>query len=158
SIVKGAHSIKLGAEVYRISMERAGANLAQGQISFSGNETRLDFASFLMGLPNSTQNPEGEPKTFPRATRVGAYFNEDWKVSSRLTVNLGMRYDRIGVPSDAQGLWRSFDFVGEGLDVNRGKGYQTPDGRTIPTIYPSTVDEKGAVKLWTQRAGFFMPR
>ena len=158
SILRGAHNIKLGAEVYRISMERAGANLAQGQISFSGSETGLDFASFLMGLPNTTQTPEGEPKTFPRVTRVGAYFNEDWKVSPRLTLNLGLRYDRIGVPSDAQGLWRTFDFVGEGADVGRGKGYQVPGGGIIPTLYPATVDEKGAVKLWTQHTGFFMPR
>jgi hypothetical protein len=158
SILKGTHSLKLGAEVYRISMQRAGANLAQGQITFSGNETGLDFASLLMGLPNSTQTPEGEPQTFPRATRVGVYINDDWKATPRLTVNLGLRYDYVGVPRDAQGLWRTIDFVGEGQDVGRGKGYQVPGGGIIPTLYPSTVDEKGAVKLWTQHRGFFMPR
>lgn len=158
SFVKRSHTLKIGAEVYRISMERAGANLAQGQISFGGNETGLNFASFLMGLPNSTQTPEGEPKTFPRATRIGAYINDDWKVTPRLTVNLGLRYDYIGVPTDAQGLWRSFDFVGEGADAGRGQGYKAPDGRTLSTIYPATVDEKGAVKLWSQGPGFFMPR
>ena len=158
SLIRGTHAFKLGAEIYRISMERAGANLAQGQIGFSGNETGLDFASFLMGLPNSTQTPEGEPKTFPRATRAAAYINDDWKVTPRLTVNLGLRYDYIGVPSDAQGLWRSFDFLGEGADVGRGKGFQIPNGGVIPTIFPPSVDEKGAVKLWNQRVGFFMPR
>jgi hypothetical protein len=148
----------MGAEVYRISMERAGANLAQGQIAFSGQETGLDFASFLMGLPNTAQTPEGEPQTFPRATRFGAYINDDWKVTPRLTLNLGLRFDRIGVPSDAKGLWRTFDFPGEGTDIGRGKGYQTSDGRILPVNYPSTVDANGAVKLWNQRVGFFMPR
>ena len=73
SVFRGNPSLKMGAEVYRISMQRAGANAAQGAINFSGNESGLDFASFLLGLPNNTLSPEGEPQTFPRATRLGAY-------------------------------------------------------------------------------------
>ena len=71
SIIKGTHNLKMGAEVYKITMERAGANLAQGQISFSGAETGLDFASFLMGLPNTTQTPEGEPRDGPARNARG---------------------------------------------------------------------------------------
>jgi hypothetical protein len=158
SFFKGAHGLKMGAEVYRISMQRAGANQAQGAINFGSSESGLDFASFLLGLPNNTLSPEGEPQTFPRATRIGAYINDDWKATPRLTVNFGLRWDYIGVPIDAKGLWRTFDLPGYGTDAGRGKGYQTPDGRTIPAIYPATVDEKGAVKLWKQHPGFFMPR
>jgi hypothetical protein len=158
SLFKGKHSLKAGVEVYRISMSRAGANAAQGAINFSATESGLDFASLLLGLPDNTLSPEGEPQTFPRATRVGAYVSDEWKVSPRLTANLGLRWDYIGVPSDAKGLWRTFDIPGYGTDVGRGKGYQTADGRTIPTIYPSTVDANGAVKLWKQSPGFFMPR
>jgi hypothetical protein len=158
SLFRGAHAVKMGAEVYRISMQRAGANQAQGAINFGANESGLDFASFLLGLPNNTLSPEGEPQTFPRATRIGAYINDDWKVTPRLTVNLGLRWDYIGVPFDAKGLWRTFDLPGYGIDVGRGKGYQTPDGRVISTIYPSTVDAAGGVPLWKQRHGLFMPR
>jgi hypothetical protein len=158
SLIKGTHNFKFGAEVYRISMQRAGANLAQGSIAFSGTETGYDFASFLLGLPNTTQTPEGEPATFPRATRYGAYINDDWKVSPKLTINYGLRFDYSGVPVDSQGLWRTLDFPGEGADVGRGAGYKTPDGRVIPAIVPSTVDEKGAVKLFKQDVKFFMPR
>jgi outer membrane receptor protein involved in Fe transport len=112
----------------------------------------------LLGLPDNTLSPEGEPLTYPRATRLGAYVNDDWKVTPRLTMNFGLRWDYIGVPSDAKGLWRTFDLPGYGTDIGRGKGYQTSDGRTIPVIYPSAVDATGAVKLWKQRPGFFMPR
>src|SRR5262249_43390802 len=90
SLFKGAHNLKMGFEVYRISMQRAGANQAQGAINFNANESGLDFASFLLGLPDNTLSPEGEPQTFPRATRMGAYFNDDWKASPRLTVNFGL--------------------------------------------------------------------
>ena len=51
SIFKGTHHLKMGGEVYRISMQRAGANAAQGAINFSATESGLDFASFLLGLP-----------------------------------------------------------------------------------------------------------
>ena len=158
SLVKGKHNWKFGGEIYRVSMERAGANLAQGRITFGGTETGYDFASFLLGLPNRTETPEGEPKTFPRSNRFGLYFQDDWKATPKLTINFGMRFDYVGVPRDAQGLWRTLDFPGYGADVGRGKGYQAPGGAVIPTIFPETVDEKGAVKMFKQDVKFFMPR
>ncbi len=158
SLVRGTHNLKMGGEYYYITMERAGANLAQGRISWSSNETGYDFASFLLGLASRTETPEGEPKTFPRAGRLGFYIHDDWKVSPKLTLNLGMRFDYNGNPRDAQGLWRSLDFVGEGAAVGRGAGYQVPNGPLIPTIFPGSVDEKGAVKLFKQDVKFFMPR
>jgi hypothetical protein len=158
SLIRGRHNVKFGGELYYITMERAGANLAQGRISWSGNETGYDFASFLLGLPNRTETPEGEPATFPRDTRLGFYLQDDWKVTPKLTLNLGLRFDYVGNPKDIKGLWRTLDFVGEGSDLGRGKGFRTPDGRLIPTIFPETVDERGGVKLWSQDVKFFMPR
>jgi outer membrane receptor protein involved in Fe transport len=142
--------------VYRISMKRAGANQAQGAVNFSATESGLDFASFLLGLPDNTLSPEGEPQTFPRATRIGAYVNDDWKVNPRLTVNMGLRWDYIGVPIDAKGLWRTFDIPGYGTDVGRGKGYQTPDGRAIPVLRPWTPPVRSS--SGSSEPGFFMPR
>src|SRR5712692_335925 len=84
SLIRGSHNLKMGGEIYKISMQRAGANLGQGQINFSGNETGYNFASFLMGLPNAAITPEGEPATFPNANRFGAYINDDWKATAKL--------------------------------------------------------------------------
>jgi hypothetical protein len=148
----------MGGEIYRITMERSAANLAQGRITFSGNVTGHDFASFLLGLPQTTETPGGEPFTFPRSNRWGAYVHDDWKMTPRLTVNLGLRFDYNGVPTDAEGLWRTFDFVGVGTEVGRGNGFRTPDGTIIPTMFPESVDERGAVKLSRQAIKFFMPR
>jgi hypothetical protein len=139
-------------------MERGAANLEEGLFGFGGNETGYSFASFLMGLPNSTQSAEGLPLTFPVSNRWGAYVHDDWKVSPRLTLNVGLRFDYVGVPFDTKGLWRTLNLPGIGTDIGRGQGYQTSDGRTIPTIYPPDVNEKGALKLFDQKIRFFMPR
>jgi hypothetical protein len=158
SLIRGSHNLKMGAEVYYVTMERGAANLEEGQLAFGTSESGNAFASFLLGLPTSTQTPEGLPLTFPRSTRWGAYINDDWKVTPRLTLNLGIRFDYIGVPYDSQGLWRTLDLPGEGGDIGRGGGYLAPNGATIPVVFPSTVDEAGAVDLFRQRTRFLMPR
>jgi hypothetical protein len=158
--IKGRHTFKMGGELYRISMERGAANLEEGILGFSNQTCGYAFACFLLGRPNTTQTPEGIPLTFPRANRWGAYINDDFKVSPRLTLNLGLRVDYNGWGRDAKGLWRTFDIPGVGTDLveGRGLGYTKSNGQVIPTIFPGRVDESGAVKLARQQLKFFMPR
>lgn len=158
SIFRGKHNLKIGGELYYITMERGAANVEEGALAFSGNESGYAFASFLLGLPNSSTSPEGLPLTFPRNTRLGGYFHDDWKVSSRVTISGGLRWDYIQVPYDSQGLWRTLDFPGTGLGVDgRGAGYQIPGGALIPTIAPASLGDAGAIGLFKSK-NFFMPR
>lgn len=156
--IKGKHNIKIGAEYYRISMERGAANIEEGQINFSGQTCGYAFACFLLGRPANTQTPEGIPLTFPRANRWGTYINDDFKVSAKLTLNLGLRFDYNGWGKDAQGLWRTLDIPGLGADIGRGQGYTTPAGTVIPTVFPDVLGPEGSKKLAKQQVRFFMPR
>ncbi len=160
SIIKGSHNLKIGGEYYYVTMERAAANLARGTYNYSDNESGLAFASFLLGLPNRTETAEGLPGTFPRSTRMGYYVQDDWKVTSKLTLNLGFRYDYTGNPFDAQGLWRTINFPGEGGPSVRGASSFTDPatGLAIPTAGPEFVDERGGDALWNQDYRFLMPR
>ncbi len=156
---KGKHNLKFGAEYYGLTIERGAANLEEGLLGFSALQAGNAFASFLLGRPNVTQTPEGLPLTFPKAQRGGAYINDDWKVSSKLTINLGLRYDYNGWPVDRRGLQRTLDLPGLGGAMGRGQGYQKPDGTVIPTIFPQSLGDGGAVKnAEQQRFRFFMPR
>ena len=65
SFIKGKHNLKIGGELYRVSMERGAANLEEGPLAFSAAETGYSFASFLLGANNNSQTPEGLPLTFP---------------------------------------------------------------------------------------------
>ena len=159
SMLKGNHTLKMGAEFYLVRIERAAANIPNGSVSFGALQTGYDFASFLLGYPNVTTTGEGWPYTYPQATRQGYYIQDDWKVSPRLTVNLGLRFDYNGNPVDVKGLQRTLDFPGEKQFSNgRGRGYKTPSGAVIPIMFADQADEKSAVKLWRQEVRFFMPR
>ncbi len=159
SFFKGKHNVKIGGEYYGLWIERGAANLEEGLLGFGGAQSGYSFASFLLGRPGTTQTPEGIPLTFPHAHRGGAYINDDWKVTNRLTINLGLRYDYNGWPIDSKGLQRTLDFPGIGTDMGRGTGYKKADGTVIPQVFPGALGESGAVKLAAQqRFRFFMPR
>ena len=118
SIITGSHNLKFGGEYHHVALERDVA--AFGNLNFGSNESGLPFASYLLGLPRATQTPLGLSETYPRANRLGFYVQDDWKMSPKLTVNLGLRFDYNGNPVDRDGLWRTVNFCGEELPAGRG--------------------------------------
>src|SRR6185295_19690414 len=55
---------------------------------------------FLMGFPSGSQGTQLLDWSRQRDTYVGSYFQDDWKVSPRLTLNMGIRYDLYTQPID----------------------------------------------------------
>ena len=162
SVIKGSHNLKMGGEVYRLTMHDGGANLGRGRVRWSNNEVGLNHASFLMGIPNTTETPEGVAITSPVAVRQGYYIQDDWKFSPRLTINMGFRFDYNGNIRGRGGFLRTVLFPDEnhapGTAVGNG-GFTDPDtGRQIPTMGPPELGEGGAIKLFHQDVRFFMPR
>ncbi|MEO7653420.1 MAG: TonB-dependent receptor, partial [Bryobacteraceae bacterium] len=149
SWIHGKHTMKTGMSYVYAAMDRRAANLTRGTLSFSANETGYDFASFVMGYPNRSQTGEGYPAVAMRSTRVGAYFTDDWKVSSRLTVNWGARYDFLGNP---------YDLLGQVRTIDLNNTYTTPAGQKIPTLQPIPRSDVAKGKLWKQNWGFLQPR
>lgn len=153
ALVRGKHAFKMGMELRYEHMDRAAANTPRGNMSFSATESGYDFASLLLGYPNVAATPQGLPLTLPRAKLWGAYFLDEWKVTPRLTVNAGLRWDYYREPIDAGGYTRNLSFA---------RLYTMPDGTTIPTIFPEKMDSNGysggAIPMWNQEGGFFLPR
>ncbi|HYM13257.1 MAG TPA: TonB-dependent receptor, partial [Bryobacterales bacterium] len=111
SITHGAHSFKAGFAFTRVGLNRGAANVARGDVNFSDNFANNAWASFLLGVPDSSDTPEGLPLTYPRQNRYSAYFQDDWRLTQRLTLNLGLRYEYNTVVTDIRGLWRSLSFA-----------------------------------------------
>ncbi len=103
----GSHNLKAGGEFRRISLFRGAANVPRGSFDFNGSLAGHGYAAFLLGVPSSTNTPEGLPLTDVRQNRMGFYLTDDWKASRKLTVNLGLRYEYNSMATDIQGLWRS---------------------------------------------------
>ncbi|MCC7496487.1 MAG: TonB-dependent receptor [Bryobacterales bacterium] len=103
SWTKGRHFLKIGTEFRRYNDNSQGPGLASGAYTFStgftgANPQRSDavsgneFASFLLGYPQSGQVDKNIYPAY-RSKYYAAYIQDDFKVNSKLTLNLGLRWD-----------------------------------------------------------------
>ncbi len=89
---RGNHNIKFGIDFRWNRSDIYGGNSSHGSFSFDGNFTNISFADFLLGMPSSTTLTTGL-FGYMRFRNYMAYALDDWKVTPRLTINLGLRYE-----------------------------------------------------------------
>jgi hypothetical protein len=117
TLIRGRHSMKFGGEVRIQQLNNAAHFDIGGNFNFRGNQTANtnDFnqgwpiASLITGRPefsfNSNQTIDPALRFFSQAY----FFQDDFKVTSRLTLNLGVRYDYGRPREEARGFLRGFD-------------------------------------------------
>lgn len=110
TISHGAHNFKTGFDYRRVSLFRGAANVPRGSFDFQANIAGNAYAAFLLGIPSATNTPEGLPLTDIRQNRYAVYFQDDWKATRKLTLNLGLRWEYNSPATDIQGLWRSLEW------------------------------------------------
>jgi hypothetical protein len=101
--VHGKHEFKVGWDLRRLETFSHDLATTNGTYIFARNETANpaatgtsgnSFASFLLGLPDSaTAAATPVQDTVIRYQYYSGYFQDNWRVTSKLTLNLGMRYD-----------------------------------------------------------------
>ncbi len=154
---KGKHYIKVGGE-YRWVRSRFDIDAdARGLYSFNGTFTGNAFADYLLGDPNQ-ETLNSELYGDLRYRYYGGYFNDDWKVTPKLTLNLGIRYERETAPFERHNLQSNF-VVGPNLLIFPNNNI--PPTTLIPASLagqiPSGIDPRALVKVfgnnWAPRAG-----
>lgn len=105
--VRGAHSIKFGADVRRRQTDAFQSPTARGQFNFDSNFTNDPsgltagasgnaVASFLLGFPASTTRSKYLVNPGLRNWEAAGYIQDDWRAAQWLTLNIGLRYDYYG--------------------------------------------------------------
>ena len=92
SSIVGPHTFKYGTEI-RINQESSWGILYQGIFTFNGQYTGEPFADFLLGGPSILLIGNGPSKVDMRDKNFDFFAQDDWKVSRRLTLNFGVRYE-----------------------------------------------------------------
>jgi len=123
-ITIGKHRVSVGAEVDRVQFQGNWELVNSGFFTFNGQFTSshdnpdpagymsgLGSADFMLGLPNFAWGSNGHTFAEFRETDFSAYAQDDWKISPKLTVNLGVRYQYYSPPGDKLGHAATFNLA-----------------------------------------------
>ena len=99
SWIKGKHTMKFGVDIRRVfyqDLESFGGSDDFGAFTFaSGTFSGNAFADLLLGLPATTYVAQSGPDVHARAIQTGVYAQDDWRVSNRLTLSFGLRWQAL---------------------------------------------------------------
>jgi outer membrane receptor protein involved in Fe transport len=144
----GKHDIKFGYEFRRTTVSQIFDSYFRGRLKFS------NFADFLDGNPTGFSFQYGgdsNRNTFENSHAI--YLQDSYRVSPRLTFNLGLRYDYYGLIQEKHGGFSNIDpATGNTITVGQGRLYQ-PDYNNVAPRVSVAWDVTGHQKT-VVRAGF----
>jgi len=178
ALTKGKHALKFGAEYRPIRFPFFQVPYPHGEMNFSNNETALPSNLSDKGSPGSKggsfSNDTGDPiasfllgslnggqistTNFISSTRKAwaFYAQDDWKVTPKLTVQLGVRYELWSPIGEQFGRQSNFNFDTRTLDIPKGPNQDAPlppnfntsytfGGITYKPLFPSVKVSRGLV-------------
>jgi len=107
---KGKHTLLFGTDIRMAADNATTNNTPFGQQSFTGDMTGYAAADYMIGVPRTSITPEGVPITAARQWRTAEYFQDNWRLTNKLTLNLGIRYEIYAPPVDINNVSRTLDF------------------------------------------------
>ena len=144
------HSIKFGVDIKR-NIENSEFNVARPSFEmfdlgyFAADAPAEQIAGIDPGFADGSTPHLASNVRHWRNVEFGTYFQDDWKASKRLTLNLGLRYDIFSRHNEENNLATTF-VLGSGSNIaqqianaNVPVGATLPDGSTCNPANPNTV-------------------
>jgi hypothetical protein len=116
SYLRGNHAFKFGAEHVWVKFNNSTSTDARGQLDFPS------LAAFLQGLPDSGLIRSNIQLETDRARWYAAFVQDTWRITHRLTLTPGLRYEYQGAPHDIFGQLGTFDPTVPGGIAQVGSG------------------------------------
>ncbi len=131
SFVRGAHQIGAGVDFIRGYLNASSGLNASGPFTFNGQVTGLGLADFMLGLPSAFTQAT-ETVAYDRSNYFGMYIQDAWKLTSRLTVSAGVRFDPYLPVTTKYGWLSHFDPALFAQGVHSSVYAKAPAGLLFP--------------------------
>jgi hypothetical protein len=142
TVTKGKHVMRFGAD-YRHFWRLLGtvSSTVYGNFTFNGTYTNQAFADFLLGVPYNSQRLTPLINRAVNQNQAGTFFTDTFKLTSKLTLDYGLRWDYYGTPVYDDGLMWNWDPASGNVIVAPGTKSK------VSPLYPSSITVvEGAVK------------
>jgi len=149
----GRHTLSIGGEFMRYAYSSYKPGVLSGSYNFTGGFTAVPgqsgygFADLLLGLPATTTISTTNTVFHYNLNYFAGYLQDDYRISSRLTVNLGLRYEFDGPAVEKNNNYYSFN--PNIIDATTGKqggiefaGFNGPH-QLIPNTYTGVLPRVG---------------
>jgi outer membrane receptor protein involved in Fe transport len=141
---KGAHAMKFGFQFRPFDSNFTFVSNGRGAFNFNASTAAPTSgyapADVILGYPTTTNNNPLAPPIYGRTKAYFGFAQDDWKATSRLTFNFGLRWEFQGPYYDAQDRLSSFNQVTGKMDLQNQNG--------LGKLY------KNDYTLWAPRFGF----
>jgi len=143
---KGRHSLKVGVQEYWLQTNFLSSQRSSGIFNFNGQYTKNALADFLLGAAY-TESLSNYSYLDLRAPWTNFFVQDDWRVTSKLTLNLGLRYELDPPAVQKNNTISNFD-----LDSNPGHPMLVPAGSQGSSIADRALQNVD-YKQWAPRLG-----
>ena len=147
---RGRHSIRVGADVQRIQFNQYTTSQVGGVLTFTS------VSNFLQGIPSQFDFalPGGiDPVRGYRQSLFAVFAQDDIRLRKNLTVNLGLRYELVTVPTEVNGKISNLRNVTDSALTVGGQWYANPSTKNFAPRIGLAWDPTGSGKT-SVRAGF----
>jgi Carboxypeptidase regulatory-like domain len=120
----GHHSLTLGGQVIRMNLRDIASFTQNGSLSFDGRFTGNPVADYLLGDPYSVSGQKPTAPSYLRAWWPDLYINDNYHVTKKLTLNLGLRWQYNQPFSEKNNRLSYFDFSTGQTFVQGETGYK----------------------------------